>query len=47
MKNLKTMLVFGVLMNKYRKEIVAVNPPDFLVKSAGKIARFLGMDYDI
>lgn len=46
MKNLKTMLVFGVLMNNYRKEIVAVNPPDFLVKSAGMIALFLGMDYD-
>lgn len=45
MKSLKTMLVFGVLMNNYRKEIVAVNPPDFLVQIAGKIARFFGMDY--
>jgi hypothetical protein len=46
MKNLKTLLLFGVLMNNYRKEIIAVNPPDFIVKSLGNIAKILGVDYN-
>jgi hypothetical protein len=46
MKNPKTMLLFGVLMNKYRKEIIAVDPPDILVRNVGRIARLLGIDYN-
>ena len=45
MKNLKTLLLFGVLMNNYRKEIIAVDPPDLLVRNIGRIARFLGIHY--
>lgn len=45
MKNLKTLLLFGVLMNNYRKEIIAVNPPDFFVRNIGRIASFLRIDY--
>jgi mannose-6-phosphate isomerase-like protein (cupin superfamily) len=46
MKNLKTLLLFGALMKNYRKEIVAVNPPDFLVKILGYIASALGVRYN-
>lgn len=46
MKNLRTMLLFGVLMNNYRKEIIAVNPPDFLVRNMGRIAKLIGVDYN-
>ncbi len=45
MKSIKTMLLLGVLMNNYRREIIAVNPPDFLVRNMGRLARFMGMDY--
>ncbi len=46
MKNPKTMLLFGVLMNNYRKEIIAVKPPDFLVRNVGRLAKFIGVDYN-
>lgn len=45
MKNFKTLLLFGVLMNNYRKEIIAVNPPDFLVRILGAIAKILRINY--
>jgi mannose-6-phosphate isomerase-like protein (cupin superfamily) len=45
MKRLKTILLLGVLMNNYRREIIAVNPPDFLVRNMGRLARLMGMDY--
>ncbi len=45
MKSLKTMLLFGVLMNNYRKEIIAVNPPDVLVRTMGKLGSLFGVDY--
>ncbi len=45
MKNLKTLLLFGALMRNYRQEIIAVNPPDFLVRILGSIAKVLGIDY--
>lgn len=45
MKNLKTLLFFGALMRNYRKEIIAVDPPDFLVRILGTISRLLGIDY--
>jgi len=32
-------------MNNYRKEIIAVNPPDLLVRVMGKIAHVIGVDY--
>jgi mannose-6-phosphate isomerase-like protein (cupin superfamily) len=45
MKSLKTMLLLGALMSDYRKEIIAVNPPDLLVRVMGNIARVIGVDY--
>ncbi len=45
MKNLRTLLLFGKLMKNYRREIIAVKPPDFLVRTLGTIANILGMDY--
>lgn len=46
MKNFKTLLLFGALMKNYRKEIIAVNPPDFLVRTLGVFARVLGINYN-
>ena len=46
MKNVKTLLLFGKLMSNYRREIIAVNPPDFLVKALGAIANVLGTNYE-
>ena len=46
MKNLKTLLLFGALMKNYRKEIIAVNPPDFLIQTLGAIAKIVGIDYN-
>lgn len=45
MKNLKTMLLFGALMRNYRREIIAVKPPDLLVRIMGGIARLFRVDY--
>ena len=46
MKNLKTLLLFGALMRNYKREIIAVNPPDFLVRTLGVIAKVVGIDYN-
>jgi len=46
MKNLKTLLLFGVLMNNYRKEIIAVDPPDLFIRIIGTIAKVIGVDYN-
>ncbi|MEI9956203.1 MAG: hypothetical protein WDM90_07860 [Ferruginibacter sp.] len=43
--NPKTMLYMGVLMNRYRKEIVAVKPPDAAIRVLGWIGKKLGMRY--
>lgn len=43
--NLNTMLYMGVLMNKYRNDIIARNPPDFAVRVLGFIARLFGYKY--
>ncbi len=43
--NLKAMLYMGVLMNRYRKEIVAVKPPDAAIRLLGWIGKRLGMRY--
>lgn len=45
MKHPKTLLLFGALMNNYRREIIAVNPPDFLVRMLGALARIFKVDY--
>ena len=44
--NLKSMLYMGVLMNNYRNEIIAKNPPDLAIKILGYIARLLRLNYD-
>jgi mannose-6-phosphate isomerase-like protein (cupin superfamily) len=46
MKNLKTLLLFGALMQNYRKEIIAIDPPDFLVRILGLIAKIVGINYN-
>ena len=43
--NLKAKLYLGVLMNNYRSDIIAINPPDFAVKLLGKIGKLLGIKY--
>jgi mannose-6-phosphate isomerase-like protein (cupin superfamily) len=43
--NFKTMLYMGVLMGRYRNEIVAKSPPDFAIKILGFIAKILGINY--
>jgi mannose-6-phosphate isomerase-like protein (cupin superfamily) len=39
----KTKLYMGVLMNMYRKEILAVNPPDFAIRILGFLGKGLGI----
>lgn len=43
--NLKSMLYMGVLMNRFRQDIVAVNPPDPAVRLLGWIGKWLGIRY--
>ncbi len=43
--NLKAKLYLGVLMNNYRNDIIAINPPDFAVKILGQIGKLLGIKY--
>jgi mannose-6-phosphate isomerase-like protein (cupin superfamily) len=43
--NLNTMLYMGVLMNNYRNDIIAKNPPDIAVRVLGFIARLFGYKY--
>ena len=43
--NLKSMLYMSVLMNNYRNEIIAKNPPDIAIKTLGIIAGLLKMGY--
>ena len=43
--NLKSMLYMSVLMNNYRKEIIAKNPPDVAIKLLGFIGKILGIKY--
>lgn len=46
MKSLKTILLFSLLMNNYRNEIIAVKPPDLLVRVMSKIAKLTGVNYE-
>ena len=41
--NLNGKVYLSVLMNKYRDEIIAVNPPDILVKFLGRIGKLIGI----
>lgn len=43
--NLKTKLYMGVLMNNYRHEIIAENPPDVAIRLLGLTGKLLGMKY--
>ncbi len=43
--NLKGKLYLSVLMNNYRDEIIAVKPPDAVIRVMGKIAKILGIRY--
>lgn len=43
--NLKTMLYMSVLMNNYRNEIIAKNPPDVAIKLLDFISKLLGIKY--
>lgn len=43
--NLHAKLYLGVLMNKYRNDIIAVKPPDFAVKLLGFIGKLIGLKY--
>lgn len=43
--NLKTMLYMGVLMGRYRNDIIAKSPPDFAIKILGFVAKLVGVKY--
>ena len=43
--NLKAMLYMSVLMNHYRNDIIAKNPPDAAIKVLGYIGNLLRLDY--
>lgn len=43
--NFKAMLYMSVLMNNYRKEIIAKSPPDAAIKILGLIAKLTGINY--
>lgn len=43
--NLRSMLYMSVLMNNYRNEIIARNPPDFAIKTLGIIADLIKITY--
>lgn len=43
--NFKAMLYMSVLMNNYRKEIIAKSPPDIAIKILGLLAKLAGINY--
>lgn len=43
--NLTAMLYMGVLMNHYRNDIIAKNPPDIAIKALGYIGNLLRLQY--
>jgi mannose-6-phosphate isomerase-like protein (cupin superfamily) len=43
--NLRTKLYMSVLMNNYREEIIARNPPDAAIKLLGFVSKLLGINY--
>lgn len=42
--NLKSILYMSVLMNNYRNEIIAKNPPDAAIKLLGFISKLIGIN---
>lgn len=43
--NLEAKLYLGVLMSNYRNDIIAINPPDFAVRSLGYFGKLIGIRY--
>jgi len=43
--NLRAMLYMSVLLNNYRNEIIAKDPPDMAIKALGIVAGLLKMNY--
>lgn len=43
--DLNAKLHLGVLMNRYRNEIIAVKPPDFAVRMLGVVGKILNVNY--
>ena len=43
--NLKSMMYMSVLMNNFRNEIIAKNPPDAAIKILGLISKMVGIHY--
>lgn len=43
--NLNTMLYMSVLMNNFRNEIIAKNPPDVAIRVLGFVSKILGLKY--
>lgn len=43
--NLRSMLYMSVLMNNYRYEIIAKNPPDTAIRFLGLISKIIGIRY--
>jgi len=43
--NLKTMLYMSVLMNNYREEIIAKDPPDIAIKVLGFVSKLMDLKY--
>ncbi len=43
--NMRAKFYLGVLMNNYRKEIIARKPPDFAVRLLGFIGKIFGIKY--
>jgi hypothetical protein len=43
--NLKAMLYMSILMNSYRNEIIAKNPPDAAIKVLGLFGKLAGIRY--
>jgi len=43
--NFNAKIYLGVLMSKYRNDIIAINPPDFAVRILGFIGKLIGIKY--
>jgi len=43
--NMKAKLYLGVLMSKYRNDIIAKSPPDAAVRVLGFIGKIMGIKY--
>lgn len=43
--NWRAKLYLGVLMSKYRQDIIAKNPPDIIVQALGVVGKLIGIRY--